>query len=77
MEFFDVINKDRVSLGYTKQRSTALTENEYNQGIEIWIINNNSILLTKRSLNKSHPGKWEVPGGCSITGETSIETAIR
>jgi len=33
--------------------------------------------MTQRSLNKSHPGKWESPGGGSQVGETGIETAIR
>ncbi len=77
MEFFDVVNKDRKSLGYTKQRGIELEENEYNVGVEIWIFNKNKLLMTRRSLNKSHPLEWEVPGGCSKSGETSIETIIR
>lgn len=28
-------------------------------------------------MEKSHPGKWEVPGGCSQAGETSYDTLIR
>ena len=77
MEFFDVVNKDRKPLGYTKQRGLKLEEYEYNVGVEIWIFNDNKLLITRRSLNKSHPLEWEVPGGCSKSGETSIDTIIR
>ena len=77
MESFDVVDKNRNLLGYTKNRGDKLNENEYNVGIEVWIFNNKKLLMTKRSLNKSHPGEWEVPGGCSQAGETSIDTLIR
>ena len=77
MEYFDVLDKNRKPLGYTKQRGTKLEENEYNMGIEIWIFNDKKLLLTQRSMEKSHPLEWEVPGGCSQTGETSIDTLER
>ena len=77
MEIFDVVDENRNFLGYTKRRGMKLEENEYNVGVEIWIINKKKLLITKRSLNKSHPGEWEVPGGCSQSGETSIDTLIR
>ena len=44
-------------------RGTKLTENEFNQGAEIWILNDKSeLLITQRAKNKSHALKWEVPG---------------
>lgn len=77
MEYFDVLNKTRKDLNYTKIRGIKLEENEYNQGAELWLINNGKLLITKRSLEKSHPGEWETPGGCSQKGETSLDTIIR
>ncbi len=77
MEYFDVYNKNRILLGYEKKRGDLLNDNEYNIGTELWIINDNKILMTKRSKNKSHPLMWEVPGGCSIKGESTIDTIIR
>ena len=77
MESFDVVDKNRRPLGYTKYRGENLQDDEYNVGIEIWIFNDKKLLMTRRSLNKSHPGEWEVPGGCSQAGETSIDTLIR
>ena len=46
-------------------------------GVEFWLFNDNKLLMTQRSLEKSHPGEWEVPGGCSQTGETSVGTLLR
>ncbi len=77
MEIFDVYNVQRELLGYTKIRGSILEENEYNMGTEIWIFNNKKLLMSQRSLNKSHPGKWEVPGGCSQSGESSSNTLKR
>lgn len=77
MEYFDVFNVKREPLGYKKERGCKLNENEYNVGVEIWMFCNNKLLLTQRSLKKSHPGEWEVPGGCSQEGETSENTLIR
>ena len=77
MEYFDVYDINKNKLGYKKARGESLEEHEYNTGVEIWIFNDNKLLLTQRSLNKSHPGQWEVPGGCSQTNETSTMTLIR
>lgn len=78
MEFFDVLDINRNKINKTLPRGSKLEPNEYNAGIEIWITNfNKQLLLTQRSPLKSHPLKWECPGGCVIAGETSIEAAIR
>ena len=77
MEYFDVLNKNREHLNYTKLRGTTLKDHEYNQSAEIWIINNNKILLTQRSKEKSHPLMWEIPGGMTLANETTDVTIIR
>ena len=76
-EYFDVLDKDRNKLGYTKERGELLLDNEYNMGVENYIICDNKILMTKRSINKSHPNMWEIPGGCSQKGEESFDTLKR
>ena len=77
MEYFDVLDRDRILQNYSKKRGTKLLMNEYNQGAEIYIVFNNKILVTQRSKTKSHPNMWEVPGGCSIKGETTRQTIVR
>ena len=77
MEIFDVVDCNRKKLNYTKTRGETLLDNEYNIGVELWIFNNHKLLMTKRSIKKSHPLKWEIPGGCSQSNESSIDTLIR
>lgn len=77
MEYFDVLDQNRISLNYKKLRGETLNPEEFNAGIEMWIVNNNSILMTQRSMNKSHPEQWEVPGGCCQAGESVIDTVKR
>lgn len=78
MEYFDVVDANRNKTNKILSRGSKLSDNEYNVGVELWIINSNKeILLTQRSSLKSHPLQWESPGGCLIAGENSIQGAIR
>ncbi len=77
MEFFDVVDKNRNKLNYKKARGESLQDNEYNMGAEMWIINNNKLLMTQRSVQKTHSCGWEVPGGCCQAGETTEDTIKR
>lgn len=77
MELFDILDKNRKPLGYTKARGEALEDNEYNLGVELWNFFDKKLLLTQRAPNKSHPYEWEVPGGCCQTMETSDDTINR
>lgn len=77
MEYFDVYDHDRNYLNKQMARGDKLPENEYNTGIEVYIINDNKILMTQRSQEKSHAGQWEVPGGCCQAGETIDQTIKR
>jgi len=77
MEFFDVVDINRNNLNYTKPRGSEMLDNEYNVGVELWLFNNDKLLLTQRSEEKSHPLEWEVPGGCSQAGESSTDTLKR
>lgn len=78
MEYFDVIDINRKPLNKVKARGEQLEENEYNVGVEAWILNSKrEVLITQRSKNKSHSNLWECPGGCSIAGESSLQTLKR
>ena len=78
MEYFDVVDKNRNPTNKKLLRGSKLSENEFNVGIECLIVNSNKeILLTQRSPQKSHSYQWEIPGGCSISGECSSQTLKR
>ena len=76
MEYFDVLDKNREKKGYTKLRGSSLLDDEFNMGVEIYFINKDKLLITQRCEKKSHPLEWEVPGGCSKAGQTSIDTIL-
>ena len=78
MEYFDLLDKNRNFINKTLPRGTKLELGQFNQGCEVFIIvSSNKLLLTQRSKLKSHPLMWEAPGGCTIAGETTLETAKR
>ena len=77
MESCDIIDINRKPLGYTKERGEEFLDNQFNQGAELWNFYDKKLLITQRAPNKSHPGKWEVPGGCSQAGESSEDTLHR
>ena len=73
-----MLDKNRKLLNKVLPRGSKLNDTEFNQGVEVWILSSdNKILITQRSSLKSHPLMWEAPGGCSLSGETTIQTAIR
>ena len=78
MEFFDVVDKNRKPMNKVLPRGSKLKDDEFNVGVEVWILDkDNNLLITQRSQLKSHPLEWECPGGCCLAGENSIETATR
>ena len=76
MESFDVLDKERKNLGYTKIRGSVLEEHEYNMGCEVYIINDGKLLITQRCELKSYPLEWEVTGGCAKSGQSSLDTIL-
>lgn len=79
MEKIDLYNINKEKLGKTFIRNQdTLLENEYYLLPQAWIINNNNeILLTRRSLNKSYGGMWEPTTGHVKSGESSLEAIQR
>lgn len=75
MEIIDLYNKNKEKLGKTFIRhQDQLLKDEYYLLEQAWILNDkNEILLTKRSLNKSHGGMWEATTGHVKSGETDLE----
>lgn len=75
MERIDLYGKNKEKLGKTFVRhQDKLLEDEYYLLEQAWILNNeNKILLTRRSLNKSYGGMWEATTGHVKSGETDLE----
>lgn len=77
-EYFDLYTADRKELGRKIQRGAPIPKGEYHIVVQIMTVNDNGeILLTQRVPEKTSGGRWECSGGCAISGETSIQAAIR
>lgn len=78
MELWDIYDKNRELTGKTRQRREKFEENEYHLSVQVWIINSNKeLLISKRAPNKLFPNMWECTGGAVITGENSLQGALR
>lgn len=78
MELWDVYDENRVPMGRTHVRGVPFKEGEYHLIADVWTVNGNGeILLTRRHPDKPYGLMWECTGGSVLTGESSIEGAIR
>ena len=76
IEKLDVYNRYKEKTGQIIERKSGVTlfKGEYIISVQCWIVNlQGKILLTQRSLNKSHGGMWEPTGGLVQSGESSKE----
>ena len=78
-ELWDVYDRQGNLTGKTKARGVAFVDGEYYLAVGLWIVNQGGqVLIQKRTLTKkSHPGKWNITGGCALAGEDSITACIR
>lgn len=80
MEILDLFNNRKERINKTFVRDDGETEyGEYRLTLHMWIINDkHEILIQKRSPNmKRNPGKWAFTGGLPLSGEESIDGALR
>lgn len=78
MELVDIYNDRHENLNYKKERK-ELDAGEYRLSCFIWVINDNDkILLQQRPANtKKMPNMWGTTAGGVLSGETSLEGALR
>ncbi|NLL12277.1 MAG: NUDIX domain-containing protein [Fibrobacter sp.] len=80
LEFFDVINPDGTSAGYSLPRDEVHKKGLWHRTVHIWILNfNKELLIQKRSLQKEvYPGLWDIScAGHLSSGEDCCTGAIR
>ena len=79
MEKWDLYNKNKELLNIVHTRGDKIPDGCYHLVVHIWIKNSKGqYLISQRSPNKStFPLMWENVGGAVISGETSLEAAIR
>ena len=79
MEFIDILTEDGKETGIKKERNLVHVDGDWHKVVQIFVINNQGILLQQRALTKkSDPGKWCASASGHISaGEKSIEAAIK
>lgn len=80
MEMFDLYDNNRQALNKTIERGKKCEPNENRQVVHICIFNdkNEMLIQQRQSTKKSWANMWDLSlGGCSIAGETSVDTAQR
>lgn len=79
MEIWDVLDEHGNHTGRTMVRGEKMNPGEYYLAVHIWIKNSEGqYLIQKRSEEKTlWPGVWAVTGGAVVSGETSLQAAMR
>ena len=78
-EYRDILTADKTPTGKLNKRGEPFLENEYHLVAICWIVNKQGeFLITRRSFDKEYfGGFWEAQGGSVLSGETSLEAAVR
>ncbi len=78
MELWDVLNSSREKTGKLIRRGDKMENGEYHLVVFAFIRNSDGkFIISKRSPDKTFPGKWEITGGAAISGDDSLSAVIR
>lgn len=79
MELFDLYDKQMNKLDKQMIRGESNNPGEYHLVVHIWIRNSNKeyLIQQRNKLDDIIPYQWAITGGAVLSGETSIEGAIR
>ena len=78
MEKWDLYNAKREKTGLTMQRGENIPKGLYHLVVSAWIVNQQGqYLLSQRHPDKQYPLYWECTGGSVLSGENSLQGAVR
>lgn len=79
MELWDILDKTGAKTGRTMVRGEPQRPGDYYLAVHIWIKNGKGEYLIQRRDDEKPlwPGMWAATGGAAITGETSLQAALR
>ncbi|MBQ2723678.1 MAG: NUDIX hydrolase [Clostridia bacterium] len=77
-EIWDLVDKNRQPTNLTHKRGEPVPDGYFHIVIHCWIMNKQGkILLAQRQVGCTDQLLWERTGGSLLTGETSLQGAIR
>ena len=80
VELWDILDKDGNKTGrvYKRGCGVPLGNGEYHLVVHVWVVNRKGeFLVSKRTPNKSFPNMWECTGGAAVSGDNSLQTALK
>lgn len=78
MELWDILDEKGHSTGIVKQRGEELLPGEFHLVVFAFITNSKGeLLISRRTMNKTFPGSWEITGGAAILGDDSRSAVLR
>ncbi len=79
MEYLDILDENGFLTGEKKEREKVHIDGDWHKVVQIFVVNDNGIMLQQRSLSKkSDPGKWCASASGHISsGEDSIDAALK
>lgn len=77
-EYWDLLNEDRKPLGIRHLRGETIPLGMYHLVVHSWIMDENGcFLISQRQVGRTDEFLWERTGGSVLSGETSLDGAIR
>ncbi len=77
-EYWDLYDADRNKTNLIHNRANPIPSNLYHLVVSVWIRNvDGKYLLSQRHPDKEYPLLWECTGGSALSGENSLQAAIR
>lgn len=77
-EYRDIYSADRKPTGRCVLRGEKIKPGEFLMGVGVWLRNSKGeFLISKRSVEKIFPLKWECTGGGVQAGESTLAAAVR
>lgn len=79
MEIFDLYDKEFNKLDKTMLRGSKNEPGEYHLVVHIWIRNSKGeyLIQQRNKITDRIPYQWACTGGAAITGDTSLDAAVR
>lgn len=79
LELWDILDESGHKTGRLCERGTPLHKGEYHLVVNVWIKNSkNEFLISRRTNNCGWwSGLWQTTGGAAVTGDNSLETALK
>ncbi|MGI5899871.1 MAG: NUDIX hydrolase [Christensenellales bacterium] len=79
MELWDIRDESGAVTGRVIERGRPLQDGEFHLIVDVWIKNaKGEYLISRRSpFKEPEAGRWEPTCGCAISGDSSLEAALR